>query len=273
MFLFMNISCDKTDFNVPEASTQAQFSWTQEVVEQNGESVFKITFTNESVNATSYAWEFGNGETSTEENPVVIFTEEGDFTVTLTVTSAKELYYNTLITSHNLRLLLKEVVFEENFDVDGSIDNFTLIDNDGDGENWYWDSYDGDGYILSASWLDPNPLTPDNFIITSAIDLTNVESGREVILNYSVCPTASTPDYRTEHYSVFISTTGTEATDFTDQIFQETLTTDMENWVYVLREIDLSSYAGQTIYIAFRHHESTDKDRISLNDIEVFAKL
>ncbi|MBI5917559.1 MAG: PKD domain-containing protein [Bacteroidetes bacterium] len=46
-----------------------------------------VSFTNTSQNATSYTWDFGDGNTSTEENPVhsfsfIIF---GEFEVTLTV--------------------------------------------------------------------------------------------------------------------------------------------------------------------------------------------
>lgn len=43
----------------------------------------KVTFTNGSVNASSYLWDFGDGTTSTEANPVHIFSGEGTYTVTL----------------------------------------------------------------------------------------------------------------------------------------------------------------------------------------------
>ena len=42
-----------------------------------------ITFFNISQNATDYFWDFGDGLTSTEENPVHFYTEMGNFTVTL----------------------------------------------------------------------------------------------------------------------------------------------------------------------------------------------
>lgn len=43
-----------------------------------------ITFFNISQNATTYQWDFGDGLTSVEENPVHYYTEMGNFTVTLT---------------------------------------------------------------------------------------------------------------------------------------------------------------------------------------------
>lgn len=271
--MLLLISCSKDDFNVPPASTQAKFTWTVEVVTINDQPAFKVTFINQSIEALTYFWDFGNGQTSTEQNPVVYYTEEGNYTVTLTVTSATNLYYNKLTETQNLRLILKIVHFEENFDEESSIDNFILIDADGDGFNWYWDSYEGDGYLLSRSWSSQTgPLTPDNWIITPAIDLTQVESGKEIWLNFTVCPTANTPIYRTEHYAVLVSTTGTEIADFQDVVWEETLTMQMVNWEYQLREIDISQFAGQTIRIAFRHFDSYDLDRISLNDFEVFSK-
>jgi PKD repeat protein len=36
-------------------------------------------------NPTSWEWDFGDGSTSTEQNPVHVYTEEGTYTITLTV--------------------------------------------------------------------------------------------------------------------------------------------------------------------------------------------
>ena len=47
-----------------------------------------VQFTNTSLGATSYSWNFGNNATSTEENPSYTFPSEGTYTVTLTATSA-----------------------------------------------------------------------------------------------------------------------------------------------------------------------------------------
>lgn len=46
-----------------------------------------VTFTNISKDATTYAWEFGDGETSTEANPVHTYAENGTYTVTLTASN------------------------------------------------------------------------------------------------------------------------------------------------------------------------------------------
>jgi PKD repeat protein len=48
---------------------------------------FEVSFQNASVNATNYVWDFGDGTTSTEVNPVHTYQNEGDFTVQLIANS------------------------------------------------------------------------------------------------------------------------------------------------------------------------------------------
>lgn len=45
-----------------------------------------VTFSNTSERAVSYAWDFGDGETSTEENPIHFYAEYGEYSITLTTT-------------------------------------------------------------------------------------------------------------------------------------------------------------------------------------------
>jgi len=46
-----------------------------------------VDFTNTSTNADSYSWDFGDGNSSTLENPMHIYEVEGDYEVTLTVSN------------------------------------------------------------------------------------------------------------------------------------------------------------------------------------------
>src|SRR5690606_33659943 len=48
----------------------------------------EIRFTNQSENATSYSWNFGDGTTSTEENPSKTYSNPGIYTVRLTAVGA-----------------------------------------------------------------------------------------------------------------------------------------------------------------------------------------
>lgn len=86
--------CGTKEYPVPEASTQANFTYT---ISNNSIAPCEVTFTNASSNATSYEWTFGNGEVSIEESPTASYSEAGTYTVKLNVESDNpELHYNTL---------------------------------------------------------------------------------------------------------------------------------------------------------------------------------
>ena len=267
------VSCAEEDFNVPAPSAQADFSFSFETTtdEASGDIHYIVTFSNESLEATGYHWDFGNGNTSTEENPVELYTAGGVYEVTLTVAPRQELHYNNL--EHSERLVLVPTIFREQFDDPDLEDDFppegwALVDRDGDGHNWYWDSFGGEQYIMSDSWLSGTgeALTPDNWIITPQIDLSNVDGAD---LEFYVTPRASGPEFRTENYSVLVSVTGNDPADF-ETIYTERLQPDMENWVWELRNVNLSQFAGEQVYIAFRHHDSSDLWSIAIRDIHVY---
>jgi hypothetical protein len=67
---------------------------------------------------------------------------------------------------------------------------------------------------------------------------------------------------------VAVSTTGTNPEDFTDIVFEETMTAAGE---YEPRVVDLSDYSGQTIHIAFVHYNSADHFKLMIDDIKVYG--
>ena len=68
------------EWHIGEYDPMANF-----VIEELGDGQFSLTNTSE--NATSYLWNFGDGTTSTEANPVHTYTSNGAFTIELTVES------------------------------------------------------------------------------------------------------------------------------------------------------------------------------------------
>lgn len=98
MALMMH-ACKEDDFEVPQASTQADFDFTvnEIIIDEEIDSVnWQLDFTNKSILAQSYNWDFGNGETSAEENPSVLLTQAGKYNISLTVDPLNDVYYNKL---------------------------------------------------------------------------------------------------------------------------------------------------------------------------------
>lgn len=159
--------------------------------------------------------------------------------------------------------------WEEGFE-SGIPSTWSNVDADGDGNQWFAygpgistnPSHSGAQCAASASWTSGVALTPDNWLVTPAI--TVPAAGTTPTLSW--WSAAQDPDYPDDHYEVYISTTGATPADFTSaSIYSETLSSDTwENHTY-----DLSSYAGQTIYVAFRHFQSTDVFYMKLDDIAV----
>ena len=55
----------------------------------SGKAPLNVAFIDNSIGATSWAWSFGDGATSTEPNPMHTYSEAGDYTVVLTVNNEK----------------------------------------------------------------------------------------------------------------------------------------------------------------------------------------
>lgn len=147
---------------------------------------------------------------------------------------------------------------------------WTLIDNDGDGYNWHvlnnsqsqeggFVVHSGEGHITSASWSQA-ALTPDNWLITPAINLSE-----NATLSFWVA--GQDPSYAAENFSVYLSTTGTDINNFNITLLEnQTSTAEMTEFT-----ADLSAYTGNNVHIAFRHHNVTDMFRLNLDDVSVTA--
>jgi hypothetical protein len=84
-------------WKVGEFDPQANFTY----FENNGE----VAFTNISLNADTYAWDFGDTNTSTDENPIHTYTQIGDYNVELEVTKCGVIHtYNATVSVSSLDL-------------------------------------------------------------------------------------------------------------------------------------------------------------------------
>ena len=162
--------------------------------------------------------------------------------------------------------------FEEDFD-EGRLLDWTLIDADGDAHNWQLPSEGGMGFgnsngmMVSYSYdnASTSPLTPNNFLVSPRVTLPE----NAVMLFYA---SAMDEAYPAEHFGVAISTT------VNDDPLAFTL---LQEWTLSAKgdenrqggwhryTVDLSAYAGQEVYLAIRHFNSTDKFAMCVDEIFV----
>ena len=180
--------------------------------------------------------------------------------------------------------------FTVNFD-EGMPAGWISIDADGDGNGWLssmnpgiyhnagvdltGSGHDGSAaFVISGSYANQTgqALFPDNYLVTPQVALGGT---------FSFWACAQDASYAAEHFGVAVSTTGTNATDFTT-IQEWTLTAKgagvksnatrsgraQGNWYQFT--VDLSSYSGQG-YIAIRHFNCTDQFILNVDDVELAA--
>ena len=168
--------------------------------------------------------------------------------------------------------------FEEGFESGNFTANgWTLTDADGDGFQWgvsnVYQPHTGSYCAGSSSWTSSaGALNPDNWMATPPIDLGSAAG--TVLLDWWV--RAQDQVWPSEFYGVYVSTSGTAPADFTGadgaKLFEEKVVkgTDAANQLYVKRTVDLSAYAGEIIYLAFRHFNCTDWFVLDIDDIIVY---
>jgi len=160
--------------------------------------------------------------------------------------------------------------------------SFLSYDVDGDGFNWglstpgnytqpFADIYTGNNFICSASYITigangnggQGALSPNNILVTPLISIPN--SASDVEFSYFV-GSGTDPDFYSETYSVTVTTSSAEA-----DILAATpvLTTTLAFQGGEDVTINLDDFIGQDVYIAFRHHDTSDQWLIGLDNLKV----
>ncbi len=138
-FLFLGIglivslsACKKDD--APKPVADFSFDVTDMVV----------SFTNASTDASTYLWDFGDGSTSTDENPTHTYADFGSYTVTLTSKGSG----GTNTVTYDVTVASSEPII-----VDGSFDDWTDVPD-------YYSYPDGEG----ATMLEAKVTNSDGFL-------------------------------------------------------------------------------------------------------------
>ena len=234
----------------------------------NGETV---TFTAAGRTNTTYSWSFDGGDpaTATGQTVTTTFATGGNHTVTLTGTNNGE----TATATHTIHITVCEtqnLPWSCGFESSDNLDCWKFIDQDGDGYGWDLSAWSGNsnyvhtgsGVVASASFINNiGALSPDNWMITPKLSI----PANGATLSYWIGPVD--PNYYQEYYSVLVSTTGNNPADFTNTIHAGTV--DQASWAK--KSYSLAGFAGQEIYIAFRHHNINDMFWMLIDDIAVTA--
>ena len=155
--------------------------------------------------------------------------------------------------------------FTETFNATSTTRNcWNTIDADGDGACWSTFYQGMDQEIMISESYDNNAfmaLNPDNWLVSPKL---HSNANSEVTMTWFVG--AADDTYYAEHYGVYVSTTSnTDTTAFT-LVNEWTLTSDNG----MSMSLDLSAYAGQDIYVAFRHFNCTDQYLLLIDSVSIF---
>ncbi|MBQ8760926.1 MAG: choice-of-anchor J domain-containing protein [Bacteroidales bacterium] len=149
---------------------------------------------------------------------------------------------------------------------DASIEDWRVIDEDGDFFNWkVSDGYgiqgvDASGCIYSESFdMNSNsPLLPNNFIVTKGLYTITENS----TLSFDALPLD--PYYYSEYYGVVVSADGE---NFITVWEHECTWEESSDWTH--QTIDLSAYAGRNMYVGLRHFNCTNEYAIVIDNLEL----
>lgn len=147
---------------------------------------------------------------------------------------------------------------------------WTMIDGDGDGNNWYF--YESRGWMYSDSYDDNSgePLTPENYLISPSITIPAGVNDLELTFELSSAASSAVG----EQYRVIISEQPITADNYQKATILRDwteLTADYKRYNFVTEHISIAKYAGKTFYIGFVHGNCTDMYSLCLKNVNVFG--
>ena len=145
------------------------------------------------------------------------------------------------------------------FETEDSYGEWSSIDADEDGYDWFPASFSSEGFcpsgvgaFISESWDSETntALTPENYLISPEVNL----HGK---LTFYACGNSSSETYAKEHFIVYV---------LTDDLYQvgEEIETTQD---FVKYEFDLSEYEGQVGNVIICHCNCTDMVQLVIDDV------
>lgn len=172
------------------------------------------------------------------------------------------------------------------WDFEGSADGWTTINANNDNHTWYHsseaanhglqgtsESHSGTGLMMSESFCNGSgiAMTPDDYLVSPQ----KIAVVNGTTLSFYAC--SQDANYSAEHFGVAVSTgSNTSASSFTT-ISEWTIGAKNNNGNYtrdsraatawIRYDVDLSSYAGNDVWVAIRHFNCNDQFILLVDDI------
>lgn len=153
-----------------------------------------------------------------------------------------------LLSSVGMMNAQETVLFVDNFE-SGTLDNWTIIDADGDGETWENALYYNGGH---TAYSEAHYYDPDNYLITPMLQ------GTVTRVSFN----ATSANYGSDYFEVLVSFTGTDLDDFT--LIRGTEVGD--GWEQFNIELP-----ENTKHVAFRHLSSPYSETLRIDDVIVYG--
>ncbi|MCM1042396.1 MAG: choice-of-anchor J domain-containing protein [Bacteroides sp.] len=158
---------------------------------------------------------------------------------------------------------IKTIPYLETFDAEHWIDNntlqcWTIIDNNNDSKTWAKDATSGFGKSACAKYTYNTSSEADDYLVSPRIEL-----NKQATLSFRIKTGSGT-----EKYSVLLSTTGNNVEDFNVVLQSEQEIKQMD---FQTVSIDLSSYLGETVYIAIKASSAKNQYWLYVDDFMVVS--
>lgn len=135
------------------------------------------------------------------------------------------------------------------------------------GENWgkgistmyFQCHHSGTAGAVSESYVYPDEVTPNNWLITPQISVQNNDS-----IVFYVMP--SSVQYPAEHFELWLSVSGSEIVDFTEKLYDVTFSdADASQWNRMA--FSLRDWNNSSVYLAFVHNNCSGQNMLMIDDV------
>lgn len=163
----------------------------------------------------------------------------------------------------------KIILLDESFATDPFDRGWYDIDRDGDGYSWEW--YNNPASITSDSYRSSTALNPENYLVSPLVEIPS--NAKNVSLEFQIAAGASGSDHK-EQYAVLISEDPITFDNCRNaKVIQDytVLTEANAGKKFTNVSIDISEYAGKSVYVAVLHGNCSDQYYILLRNFSIYT--